>query len=43
MYKRRDQISSEEMEVMFMDRVAFEKEGRDIGRTGTFKAPCNKS
>lgn len=32
--QKKGQNTSEGMEVMFMDRVAFEKEGGDIGESG---------
>lgn len=33
MHKRRGQMTSEEIEVMFVDRMAFGKEGRGTGES----------
>lgn len=40
MHKRRDQITSEEIEVMSVDRMAFDKEGRGTGESGKVQTSC---
>lgn len=41
MHKRRGQMTSEEIEVMFVDRTAFGKDGRGIGESRNVQTSCS--